>query len=91
MRKVLSSTQTVGEAFLVGGGRYQLIVKGWTSEVKLQIGLPETDPLEWLDTDQIFSDNGVKTFWASHEAEYRVVAGMVGASVYLQLVSIRAV
>ena len=91
MRKVLNSTQTVGEAFLVGGGRYQLIVKGWTSEVKLQIGLPETDPLEWLDTDQIFSDNGVKTFWASHEAEYRVVAGMVGASVYLQLVSIRAV
>ena len=91
MRKVLSSTQTVGEAFLVGGGRYQLVVKGWTSEVKLQIGVPETDPIEWLDTDQIFSDDGVKTFWASHEAEYRVVAGMVGASVYLQLVSIRAV
>ena len=91
MRKVLSSTQTTGEVFLVGGGRYQLIVKDWTSEVKLQIGVPETDPVEWLDTDQTFSDNGVKTFWASHEAEYRIVAGIVGASVYLQLVSIRAV
>ena len=91
MRKVLSSTLIVGKVFLVGGGRYQLIVKGWTSEVKLQIRVPETDPVEWLDTDQTFSDNGVKTFWASHEAEYRVVADTAGASVYLQLVSIRAV
>ena len=90
MRKVLNSTQTEGDEFFPGGGRYQLVVKDWAGEVKLQIKAPETDPAEWIDTNETFDADGVKTFWMSYEAEYRVVASVAGASAYLQLVSIRA-
>ena len=91
MIKVLEAAQTEGDVFTPGGGRYQLVVKDWVAETILQIRAPETDPAEWIDTDQTFDADGVKTFWMSYESEYRVVANSAGASVYLQLVSIRAV
>ena len=90
MQTVLTATQTEGDEFTVGGGRYQLVVKDWSSEVKLQIKAPESNPTEWIDTDQVFSANGVKAFWMSYEGLYRMVTGAAGASAYLQLVSIRA-
>ena len=90
MKQVLDSTQTEGDAFQIGGGRYQLVVKDWVGEVKVQIQAPESDPATWIDTDQIFSAEGVKTFWMSYEATYRVVTSAAGASAYLQLVAIRA-
>ena len=91
MRNIFSATQTEGDPFKVGGGRYQLIVKDWAAEVKLQIEEPETDPIEWIDTNQSWSDNGVKVFWLSHEATYRVISGSAGATAYLQLISLRDV
>ena len=66
-------------------------MKDWVGEVKVQILAPETDPDDWIDTDQIFSDRGVKTFWMSYEGVYRVVTSAAGASAYLQLISIRAI
>ena len=91
MREVFKAAQTEGDSFKAGGGRYQLVVKGWVAEVKLQIQEPETDPIEWIDTEQSWSADGVKVFWLSHEGVYRVVAGSAGATAYLQLVSLRDV
>ena len=91
MREIFSATQTEGTPFKVGGGRYQLIVKDWVDEIKLQIQEPETDPIEWIDTNQSWDDNGVQVFWLSHEGVYRVISGSAGATAYLQLISLRDV
>ena len=91
MKKILDSTQTQGDAFRIAGGRYQLVVKDWVGEVKVQIQAPESDPATWIDTDQIFTAEGVKAFWMSYEGVYRAVTSAAGASAYLQLVSIRAI
>ena len=91
MKKILDSTQLEGDAFRIAGGRYQLVVKDWAGEVKVQIEAPESDPAVWIDTDQIFTADGVKAFWMSYEGAYRIVTKAVGASAYLQLVAVRAI
>ena len=91
MRNIFNATQTEGDPFKVGGGRYQLVVKDWVDEIKLQVQEPETDPIKFIDTNQSWDDNGVKVFWLSHEGVYRVISGSAGATAYLQLISLRDV
>ena len=91
MRNIFDAIQTEGTPFKVGGGRYQLVIKDWAAEVNLQIQEPETDPIEWIDTNQSWSDNGVKVFWLSHEGVYRLISNSAGATGYLQLISLRDV
>ena len=91
MREIFNVAQTEGAPFKVGGGRYQLVVKDWAAEVKLQVQEPETDPVKWIDTNQSWDDNGVQVFWLSHEGVYRVISSSAGATAYLQLISLRDV
>lgn len=90
MRTILLPTQTDGDPFKVGGGRYQIIVKNWVDEVKLEVEEPETDPVEWIETNQEWSAEGVKAMWLSHESSYRLSTTTAGATAYLQVISVRA-
>ena len=44
----------------------------------LQAHDPDDDD-DWLDTDINFTDNGIKSFNASPEIEYRLTGGTIGA------------
>ena len=90
--KVLESTQTEGPAFQVRGGQYQLVCGYGTTTVKLQVQKPESDPAEWIDTNQEFTADGVKAFWLSSEDTYRVINAAAGGEAWLsplQYVTIR--
>lgn len=82
--KVLESSEAEGSPFRSRGGRYQIVVKSGGATVNLQIAVPDTDPVEWIDTDEDWSDDGVRAMWLSFEATYRLVPSAAGAEAWLQ-------
>lgn len=78
--KVLETTQTTGKVFTLSEGIFQMYVVSFAGEVKLQARI---DNKAWVDTDSIFNDNGIKTFYATPSAEYQVVTDSAGAEVYV--------
>ena len=80
MVKILEPTETEGWPFTTAGGEHQIILEYGTVEAKLQIQIPESDPARWIDTNESWTDSGVRAMWLSANATYRLIAAVAGAS-----------
>ncbi len=85
-QQVLEATETDGAPFRSFGGQYQVIVDHGGGTVKLQIEIPNTDPPEYIDTDETWTADGVRAMWLAFEASYRMQASVAGSVAYLQAV-----
>ena len=85
---VLTATQTTGDTFKVKGGRYQIVVEDYAGDVTLEIQAPASDPVAFMSTAQVWTADGVRAFWMSAAAVYRVSAASAGATATLQPIAV---
>ena len=91
MKQVLKADQLIGATFRVRTGNptftgsqdlaaihHVLLTEHAGGTWELQARDPD-DPDDWVATDIEFDDNGIKTFHASPEVEYRLAGGTIGA------------
>lgn len=80
---ILETTDTDGDSFAVQGGEYQIVCNYGSTQTKLQILAPDSDPEVWIDTDAKFTNNGVKAIWLSADAKYRMTNDTAGSKCWI--------
>ena len=81
MQKILEDSETAGGEFKVDGGIYQILVEGWVATLDLEIQTPNGT---WIETNQQWSDDGVKAMYLAAAASCRMEASAAGAEAWLQ-------
>ena len=77
MQRVLAITETTSEPFRLAGGIGMVQVSShsggtWTLEIEDPDG-------DWGSTGETWTANGIRAFWSTWEARYRLTGGTVGA------------
>lgn len=80
---ILDDTDTDGDGFRVRGGEYQIICDYGSTETKLQVLVPDTNPEVWIDTDLKFRNDAIDSIWLSSGATYRMTNGTAGSKCWL--------
>ena len=91
MNRILKDDQATGASFRVRTGNptfsgsqdlasiHHILLTEHAGGIWVLQARDPDDPDDWVDSDVDFDDNGVKSFHASPELEYRLTGGSMGA------------